>query len=341
MRALVDIVHPAHVHFFRHPLRILEAHGHEVRVTSRDKDCTLELLDRFRIEHAPLTARGRGVGGLAAELLRRDRALLRVARSFRPDVITGLGGVCAAHVGRLTGTRSVVFYDTENAHLQNALTYPFAHRVVVPRCYRGWVPRWKTSRYAGYHELSYLHPARFTPDREVALANGLAPHGETFLVRVVSWDANHDLGVAGWSAGLLHRVVERLARSGTVLLSAEGALPATLERYRYRGDVAALHHVVAFCRATVGESATIASEAAVLGVPSVYAATVSRGYVDEQHERYAMVRVVPPREDAVLAAVDDTLATTPEEFDARKQALLSDTIDVAAYVADELEGAAR
>ncbi len=341
MRVLVDVVHPAHVHFFRNPLTLLRSAGHEILITSRDKECTLELLDQFGIEHQPLTAQTTGVAAMAAELVRRDVALARVARAFRPDVITGLGGVCAAHVGRLLGVRSVVFYDTENAHLQNALTYPFAHRIVVPRCYRGWTPRWKTTRYPGYHELSYLHPTRFSPDREIATRNGVATASDTYLIRVVSWQANHDIGVRGWSPELLGRVVERLASTGKVLISAESRLPPALEQYRYRGDVAALHHVIAFCRATVGESATVASEAAVLGVPSVYAASVSRGYIDEQQHRYGLTRVVAARTAPVLEAIDGVLATSRAEYGSRRQTLLSDTIDVAAFVAERLQEVAR
>jgi len=39
---------------------------------------------------------------------------------------------------------------------------------------------------------------------------------------------------------------------------------------------------MAYCRAFIGESATMASEAAVLGVPAVYAAETGRSYTDEQ-----------------------------------------------------------
>ena len=119
----------------------------------------------------------------------RDRALYKLAMSFRPEVMAGIGGVFIAHVGAMAGIPSVVFYDTENAMLQNAITYPFASCVVVPECYRAWVPRRRHIRYRGYHELSYLHPKYFTPDRERALANGLDPDRDTFLLRLVSWQA--------------------------------------------------------------------------------------------------------------------------------------------------------
>lgn len=338
MRVLIDIIHPAHVHFFRHPIRLLQARGHEVRITSRDKDCTLELLDGLGVAHEPLSKQAtRGLGAMALELVARDRALARVARAFRPQVMAGIGGVCVAQVGRWLGIRSVVFYDTENATLQNALTYPFASALVVPACYRGWTPAAKTHRYRGYHELAYLRPGYFTPDRALALANGLAAHGDTFLVRVVSWQANHDVGVRGWSAALLDAVVADLGRRGKVLISAEGPLPAALEPLRFAGDANLIHHVLAHCRGYVGESATMASEAAVLGVPAVYAATVSRGYVDEQQQRYGLVEVTGIETPAaVLDALARLLAVPADEFRDRHRRMLADTVDVAQHVADTL-----
>jgi predicted glycosyltransferase len=38
VRLLFDIGHPAHVHYFRNLVSLLEEGGHEVLVTSREKD---------------------------------------------------------------------------------------------------------------------------------------------------------------------------------------------------------------------------------------------------------------------------------------------------------------
>lgn len=343
MRTLVDIIHPAHVHFFKHPIRRLSRDGHDVLVTSRDKDCTLALLDGFGIEHICVSAQNHGtVLSMARELVKRDRALARIAREFRPDVITGLGGICAAQVGRWLGIPSVVFYDTETAHLQNFLTYPLATRVVVPECYYGWTPKRKTTRYRGYHELAYLHPAYFTPDRDIALANGLAPAGSTFLVRVVAWKASHDLGLRGWSGPTLEAVVDFLAGHGKVVISAEGPLPANLEVHRFDGDSGQIHHLLAFCRLYAGESATMASEAVVLGVPGVYAGKAVLGYVVEQQRRYGLTEVSGARStNEVLDAIERLLAMPADETDSRRRKLLDESIDVPAMVVETLLSESR
>jgi predicted glycosyltransferase len=51
MRVMVDIGHPAHVHFFRNAIRELEKRGHSVKVTARDKDVALRLLEAYGIPY--------------------------------------------------------------------------------------------------------------------------------------------------------------------------------------------------------------------------------------------------------------------------------------------------
>jgi predicted glycosyltransferase len=338
MKILIDIGHPAHVHFFRHAISRLLGEGHEVLITSRDKEIAIQLLDGLCLPHKPLSRMGGGgIVALGKELLQRNWALFKEVRRFKPDVMAAIGGIFIAQVGFLTRTPSLVFYDTENATLQNALTYPFASLVLVPRCYGAWLPEKRHVRYPGYHELAYLHPDYFTPDRTIAEANGLAQEGDTFFVRVVSWQANHDLAERGWSPALLKRLVAKLAEQGKVLISAEGELDAELAPYCYDGDVNQVHHVLAFCRAFVGESATMASECAVLGTPAVYAANTGRGYTDEQEARYGLVRNVFQLEWELIAdALDQLLSQPREHWSEARQQLLADTLDVTDFIVQSL-----
>lgn len=339
MRVLIDIGHPAHVHFFKNPIQLLTDAGHEILVTSRDKEMALGLLDGLGIEHQQISAKGKaGLIALAGELLRRNYKLLKVTRAFRPNIMSAIGGVSIAQVGRLIGVPSLVFYDTENAQLQNAITYPFASCVVVPRCYEAWVPKRRHLRYDGYHELSYLHPMRFTPNRDKAIRNGLAREGDTFFVRVVSWEASHDIGEERWNTELLIKLVSKLRHLGSVLVSSETPLPADLEPYRYKGNVNDVHHVLAYCRAFVGESATMASECAVLGTPAIYAAKTGRGYTNEQESRYGLVKNVSLlRWDRLESALEELLAYPREHWKTAHQELVSTTTDVAAFVAHCIE----
>jgi predicted glycosyltransferase len=337
MRVLIDIGHPAHVHFFRRPIAMLQDKGHDILVTSRHKEIACDLLEAYGIEHIALSREG-GKAGLLGELVVRDVRLARVAKKWRPDVMAAIGGIFIAHAGAATRVPSLVFYDTENAKLQNLLTYPLATRVIVPRCYTGWTPKARTIRYPGYHELSYLRPPHFSAQRDIALVNGVAVDRPTYLVRLVAWKANHDIGERGLSHDAVRTAVSRLASQGKVLISAESSLPEDLESFRYQGDPAMIHHVMAHCAGFFGESATMASECAVLGVPAVYAANTGRGYTDEQEARYGLVHNARSLDATTLDAALNWLLSFPNGRGQQlRQKLLDDTFDVSEFVVSVIE----
>lgn len=340
MRILFDIAHPAHVHFFKNPALILKERGHELMITSRDKDVALDLLNELEITHKPISALDKkpSLFGFASELIKRDYALWQVAKIFQPDVMAAIGGTFISHVRLFTRIPSLVFYDTENATLQNAITYPFASCVIVPSCYNSWVPKNRHVRYRGYHELSYLHPNYFSPNLQLAQENGLSKSGDTFLIRIVSWEANHDIGEKGWTIELLESLIDYLTPLGKIIISSEAPLPEKFKSLNYRGQVSDIHHVMAYCRLYIGESATMASESAVLGVPAIYAAQTGRGYTDEQELRYDLVKNINTLTWVALEQAIQNKLSQPKQFwkDVSKM-LLNETIDVANYTADAIE----
>ena len=341
MRVLFDIVHPANVLFFKRPIEALRARGDSVLILSRKKDVACALLDEFGFPHEPVSRAGSGLTGLARELVRRDWAVLRAARRFRPDAMIGYGGVAISHVGRLLGIPSISFYDTEAAWLQTRITWPFISHLYVPDSYTGPTPAGRTTRLRGTKELSYLHPSAFTPDRDVALEHGLDPERDNFLVRVVAWRANHDVGKKGWTPDTLRDVVARLSERGKVHLSSELPLSEEFEPLRYRGPSTRIHHLIGHCRLLVGESATMASEAAILGVPSIYAAPDHRGYVSALEAAGLVTTVTEPDTRSIGAAVETMLARPLAETVAARDAYVAACPDWAAAVLEALDASIR
>jgi predicted glycosyltransferase len=339
MRILVDIDHPAYVHFFKYAIREWERRGHKVLVVARDKEITLQLLKSYGFEPSCISTQGKGIWGLAKELVIRDMRLYRMARRFRPDVLTGISGVSIAHVGRLLRKPSIVFSDTEFARLSNALTYPLATVVCTPTCYQG-VIRAKQARFSGYKELAYLHPCRFQPDPRVAQEAGVNHESRFFVVRFVGWGAAHDLREQGLSSVNKIKFVEELSRHGRVLISSEDKLPEVLAPYRSPISVDKMHHVMAFASLYVGESATMASECAVLGVPSIFIATTGRGYTTEQEQRYGLVlNFSDGQQDLAFDKMRELLArpSLKQEWIQRREHMLSEKIDVTEWMVDFVE----
>jgi predicted glycosyltransferase len=338
MRILIDILHPAHVHFFRNFHEEMAGRGHELCITARDKDRSVELLRDFGIPYQQISSQRRR-GGLAVEMLQRTGRLLTVMRRFGPDVLTGIMGPSIAVAGRLRRVPAVVFYDTEFAVQTNRLVYPLAHSVCTPDCYQGRV-HGRHMQYPGYQELAYLHPNRFQPDRARLAAFGVGAEEPYALVRFVSWQAVHDRRERGLTGSQKRHLVDVVRRAvGRVLISSEESLPPDLAGLGVNGPVDQIHHLLGHARLFVGESATMSSEAAVLGVPAVFIATTGRGYTDEEEKRYGLVRhFTDAQYDAAVAAIEE-LSSEParERARAARKLLLAEKIDVTQWMVEYFE----
>ncbi|WP_323171671.1 DUF354 domain-containing protein [Natrialba sp. PRR66] len=341
MRVIVTIQHPGHVHFFRNAIDELQADGHEVHVFARESGVAIDLLEAAGIDHEVLAGDANSLPSLAAVQATYEARLLRRARAIDPDVITAIGGVAAAHVATALRTESVVFYDTEHATLITSLGYPFADVICTPTCYRDEIGSKQVS-YPGYHELAYLHPDRFEPDPSVLELAGIERDEQFAVVRLSSWEASHDVGHGGFDDP--HEVVDRLEDAGaTVLLTAEGEPPAELESYQLETPPEKMHDLLAYADVVVGEGATTAAEAAVLGTPSVYVNSLSLGYTAELDSEYGLLfefndenRHVEALEKAVsiVEREDDPWAT-------RRERLLTERVDVTDVIVRTLETTAR
>src|ERR1700735_324166 len=81
MRVWIDLTNSPHVLVMRPVIELLRADGHEVRVTARDFAQTLQLLDRFAIEHTAIGHhRGERLADKAIGVASRSTALVRWAR---------------------------------------------------------------------------------------------------------------------------------------------------------------------------------------------------------------------------------------------------------------------
>ncbi len=337
MRVLIDILHPAHVHFFRNFVQEMEASGNEVMITARSKECVVDLLDKYDLDYRLISTQKTGALGLASEMLSRSWALMELARRFQPDFMTGIMGPSIAVVGKaLPSCKTVVFYDTEMAKITNWFAYPLADWVCTPSCYQDPV-RGTHVTYQGYHELAYLHPARFTPDTSLLTRLGLSEGEPYFVVRFVSWEASHDVGELGFSLAGKRRLVEQLEEHGRVFISSESQLPEDLASRVPDMHPTEMHSLLASARLLVAESATMASECSVLGVPSVYVAKTSRGYIDEQAARYDLVHIFDDSQEREAMAKALELAADADlgaRSLAARERLLAERIDVTQWMVD-------
>jgi len=338
MNILIDIIHPAHVHFFRHAIDELQNRGHNVAVTARQKDVTIELLANFGIPFTVLSKVGKGRTGLLKELILRDMRLWKFCRDFRPDVLTGISGVFVAHVGTLLRRPSIIWDDTEHQKLAHIITWPFATAIHNPDSY--WLPRGKKQHfYPGCHDLAYLHPKRFMPSADVVEQVGINPEEKFCIIRFVSWGAHHDVGQHGFAEDKKLQFIKTIAEYARPYITSEGPLPVQFAEYQLKIPVHQFHHVLAFASLCVAEGATVASESAVLGTPSIYINTLKAGCLDMFAE-YGLLRQTTDTDRALelsLALLKDEKAK--EKSQTAREKFLADKIDVTDYIVETVERA--
>ena len=334
MHILVDISHPAHVHFFRNAIKLWQNNGHRITIASRNKDITIRLLEEYGFHHTCLSKARQGIVGLAFELLEHEGGLYRLLRHAPPDIFLEIGGTFIVHAAKLLRKPSVVFYDTENATISNAITYPFATAICTPSCYQGKVGR-RHITYNGYHELAYLHPIRFSPNPTCLTKLGVKQVDTFSIIRFVNWSAGHDVAQKGFSLQAKIRLVKELERYGPVFITSEAPLPSELRSFRFPLSSSLIHHVMAFSTLYVGESATMASECSVLGVPAIFVSPVGRGYTNEQEKKYGLCYTISDKqEDKAIYLANQLMQNKmlKKQWQQKRQKMLQDKIDVTKWM---------
>jgi uncharacterized protein len=335
MRILIDINHPAHVHLFKNFAWEMQKNGHEVFFTTREKEIAHILLKNYGFPYKSLGKNYKGMLKKLLGIVKYDFLVFREALKFKPDIFLSMGSIYNSHAAFLYRKPNIVLNDTENATLLEYLVNPFASVLLTPACFSKKFGK-KQIFYPGNHELAYLHPKRFAPDPKVLDEMGLKEGDKFVIMRFVSWGAHHDVGHSGLSMENKRIAVKEYSKYGKVFITSEGDLPDDLKPYQYRIAPEKIHHVMAYASLLFGESATMASECAVLGVPAIFIDNEGRGYTDEEEKSYGLVFNYTESEDDQISAIEkgsellrDTL---PETWKERRNKLLSEKIDVTGFL---------
>ena len=337
MRFLFYLGHPAHFHLFRVVIGNLKSQGHEVAILIKKKDILEDLVRRQGWEYDNINPEGRADHKLAIawKLLKRDWILYRKVKKFKPDLMAGTSAEIT-HVGKITGVPSYVFNedDAKVVPLFARLAYPLATKIVAPSCCDTGKWKNKTIAYEGYHELAYLHPNHFTPDPK--LIESLQPDQPYFLLRFASLTAHHDEGRGGITREVAGKLVDMLAPHGRIYITAERPLEPEFEKYRIRIDPLLMHHAMAFASLYIGDSQTMAAEAAVLGTPAIrFNDFVSEiGYLDELEKAGLCIGILTNDKENLFSSVSQILMSLPDaktNSQQQRKFMLEKKIDCAEY----------
>ena len=270
MNILVDIGHPAHVHYSRNAIKQWKANGHKVIVTSRDREVIKNLLSYYDLS---FINRGKGKNSKLGKLFYMfwaDLKLLKIARKHSIDIFLSFSSPYAAQAAHLLGKPHIAFNDTEHTDKMHwRFTYPYSKAIIPPASYQNDLGP-KQVRFNNIDDGLYLHPNYYTPDPDIRRKLDLKPDREYAVIRFVSWNAHHDFGQSGLDMNTKRALVELLATKYHVLISSEDEMPDEFKKYQIKIKAEDMHDVLASASVFVGESGTMASESAFLGTPAVY-----------------------------------------------------------------------
>ena len=251
-------------------------------------------------------------------------------------MLIGSDGVMA-YLGKWFHVPSFEFFDDDYGiiKLYAWSFFPFYSDLVCPNVTDSG--RWKKKKtgYEGYQKLAYLHPNRFTPDQAV-VERYFSANRPYFLLRLAKLNAHHDGGIGGIDAEVARCLVDQLLPHGDVYITSERPLEPQFEPYRLHIDPLDIHHVLAFAKLYIGDSQSMAVEAAMLGTPSLrfndFAGKIS--VLDELEQKYGLTYGIPSSDPQRLYDQVEKLLAMPdlaEVFQQRRQKMLSEKIDVAAF----------
>ena len=339
MRIFIDISHPAHVHMFKNMIWELENNGHEVKIAAKDRGIIFKLLDTYGFAYEKVGRDRNSLRSKAVGLVIREFKILKMVREFKPDISVGMGPIPLAHVSKLINKPCISFTDTEHDRFERLLSDPFVTTICTPSCFKKDLGK-KQVRFNGYNELAYLHPNYFKPDPCVLADLRLSKDDKFIIMRFVSWEASHDVGQRGLDLEAKQRFVKELEKHCRVFITSEAKPGKEFDKYRISISPEKLHYLLYYATLYVGEGATMATEAGILGTPSIYISSLAgtMGNFEELEKRYGLVYSF---QDPNLA-LEKALQFLEDEkvkakWQKKREKLLNEKIDVTKFMIDFIE----
>lgn len=356
MNIAIQLSHPAHFHLYKRVAQNLIDNGHKVFVLIKSKDILETLCQNAELPYYNTNAHAhRGSKfGILWDMIVRDWHIMCFSMKHHIDLLTGSTPE-VAHVSWLLRRYSVNTGEDDAAVVPmfGKVTGPFMQCLATPMVCDNGKQNKISVKYPSYHELAYLHPNHFTPNKEVVEKYGIETEKPYFILRFASLKAHHDTGIKGINTEIAQHLIDQLLPHGRIYITSERELEPQFEQYRIKINPLDMHHVMAFASLYIGDSQTMAAEAGVLGTPFVrFNDFVGRiGYLRELEDVYhlgygihatpvemkrADGSLQPNGTEALYAAVDEILTLPAEErrktYQSRREQMLSEKIDYAKFL---------
>jgi predicted glycosyltransferase len=292
-RIFFDLNHPADFNLFRGLILKLREEGYRVRITARNKDRLHQLL---RAEGIPFRGRGSGSRFLAGKYILGAFLIaltfLRVLL-FRPGLTISLNSPYLIIASRILRIPSICFNDNDT----DLRLHPFikiATYIFTPSSYPIVFHRLHF-RIPIFKEMAYL-PDPLRPEQR-----------DGIFLRVTCTDTTHHSRRDALDLPVLRSYIESFSDRFDVFLSSEKVLPEGLNGSVNEPGPEGFHEVLNRCRVFWGNSATMAAEAALLGIPSVYVSAEISSCLRELKDAGLLFHFMPNQLESSLQKAEELM----------------------------------
>jgi uncharacterized protein len=337
MKLIFTLGHPAHFHLYKFAILKLIENKHEIKIIISDKDILRNNLDSAKFEYT-IIAKSKANEKLfqkGTKLIKSSKELYKICKEFKPDLMIG----CLSQmgiVGFLLRIKTIFNAEDDASYtfLQATFTYPFINRIMSPMATNLGIFNRKKTAYDGFHKLAYLHPNYFNQNDE--LVKSIIGPKPFVLIRLVNLNAYHDINAKGISEKILNQLISLISLRYKVFITSEKPLIAKFEQYQLNINPNDIHYFLASSQFFIGDSQSMTVEAAMMGVPNIkfnsFAGRIS--VLEELEHKYGLTIGINPKEESKLfETVNNFLSNDllKEEYQARRQKMLADKIDVTAF----------
>lgn len=299
MKYLIEITHPHFVHFYKNIIKLLPSE--KTIIACQNSGIILRLLDSLGFNYKIIGLKHYGITGKFYGQIKYFWEFCKIIKKENVDCFVGLSP-SALLASKYCGIRNIYFDDDDLAvqPFTEYFTVPFADCVVTPSCLSHERYGKKHYTYRGYQELAYLSPNYFIPQKNIVEKYKIR---EPYIIlRFNEFKAHHDIGHEGIKPQTKKKLVKLLKDKYQIVITSEGMLEKEFEQYRLDIDPIDIHNILYYAHMFIGDSQTMASEAAVLGTPSLRCNTFKDkiAYLNELEYCYSLAYSFLPNEEDML-----------------------------------------
>lgn len=334
MKIIVDIAHPAHVNFFKKALRILSDQGHEILITGLRRGKLPRILENELGEYS-IHYVGKHTGSKFSIIyeanIKKFFNLLFFALRHRPDFGLSVGSFNLGAVMKMFGKPNLQFDDDPERPVNVLLEKLTSTRLFFPPITKA---EGNVETMEALKEWAYLTPKYFKASSDELSKYSLESGNYIFVREVSSGSLNYQDQDSNVVASFAHRFPTNVP----VLLSLEDK--ETIGQYPkdwilLEEPVHDIHSLIYHSRMLVSSGDSMAREAAMLGVPSIYCGIREMKANKLMEDRNILFKATPTDAPALMERIITGLHQVPEQ-EAFRNELLKEWDDITEFIISQI-----